>query len=388
MRDKFLIIGPIANQGGREIEVNMLASKFSDCFDVEIFSLIKMDMYSQALGSKTIKFSSLPQVVLNRSFLFRILTQLSFFMNNRKGDVLDYVGNSISKKVFALENFKKKLIIEKLAKINIILICADVSSTYIKEIIEFGRLHNKKVFFRTTGTIKNITSEQEIFLSRVHLFLHHSLSNAQRLCSFFSHKYEIIDQAAHNESSLVKLPLKEEKPKIFGYLGRLSPEKGVATLLEAIRVLHKENQFVIAGDGPLGQDVRKFAKEYDNVTVLGWIDNLATKDFFKKIDCLIIPSLEESGPLVAIEAICAANLIVTTRVGAMEERLNYMTKSFFFKAGDSQDLIRVVQEVTNLDVTQVTKLSQEHRTIYTQKFSQKYVLSKYLEVIKKEISVL
>jgi len=388
VRHKLLIIGPIGYKGGRAIEVNMLATGFSKYFDVEVFSLTKLDPNPQHKKSSIISTSSLLKLVLAKSLLFKTLTWLAYVLNKRKGDFVDYLGNSIAKKRFALDRFKKKTIQEKLIETDIIFICADLSSTFLKDIIEFGNTHNKKVFFRTTGTIKDLTLEQETFLKKVTLYIHHSQSNANRLSSYFTHTYEIIDQAAHNEVHLIKLPQQEVKPKIFGYLGRLSPEKGIDTLLQAITVLHKKCQFVIAGDGPLSDKVKTFAQQNNTVEVVGWVDGLSLKGFFEKIDCLIIPSLEESGPLVAIEALCASRLLITTRVGAMEERLKPISKTFFFNTGDSEGLVQKILEVQNLKKEEVSQISLEYRDLYEQKFSKTNVLERYIDVVKKEINSL
>lgn len=386
MREKLLIIGPIGNQGGRAIEAHMIAQSLSEQYDVEVFLTIQSAAQATINHSKSYATTSLVDTVFNSSVVFKGLAKLAYIRNKRRGDIREYVGNALAKKYFSLEKYKKKIVLQKLSGVNAIFICADVTSTLLQAIITFGHQNNMNVIFRTTGSIKAITASQKKFLSLVHLFIHHSESNAQKLTNFFKHKYVIVDQAAHNEASLLRLPIKKDKPFVFGYLGRLSPEKGIDTLLGAIEVLHMDCKFIIAGDGPLGDKVNACAKKYDTVEAVGWIDVLSLSDFYNSIDCLIIPSLEESGPLVGIEALCASRLIITTRVGAMEERLKSLTKTFFFNLGDCDDLVNKIREVKNLNEEEVAQISQECRTLYEQKFSIQYVRERYREEVNKAMN--
>lgn len=386
MREKLLIIGPIGNQGGRAIEAHMIAQGLSEHFDVEVFLTMQRVKKTNFNQLNSYKITSLVNLVFEQSIMFRGLARLSYLSNRSSGDILDFVGNAIAKKYFSLDEFRKKLVLEKLSTVKAIFICADVTSAFLNEIITYGNNNKKSVFFRTTGSIKEINSEQKKFLSKAHLFVHHSESNARKLSSFFPHNYEIIDQAAHNESSLLELPIKKKKPVVFGYLGRLSPEKGIDTLLQAIKTLDQDCKFIIAGNGPLGNEVRAFAQKYESVEAVGWVEASLLNDFYEQIDCLIIPSLEESGPLVAIEALCASRLLITTRVGAMEERLISISKTFFFNVGDSEGLVKKIIEVKNLNKDEVTQISQEHRDLYEQTFSREHVLERYSDAVKKEMN--
>src|SRR3984957_754970 len=63
----------------------------------------------------------------------------------------------------------------------------------------------------------------------------------------------------------------EGKGKYALFVGRLTPEKGIGTLLEAWREIGNELPLYIAGDGPLAPEVEKAAGALQSVTWLKWL---------------------------------------------------------------------------------------------------------------------
>ena len=85
-------------------------------------------------------------------------------------------------------------------------------------------------------------------------------------------------------------------PKVLGYLGRLSAEKGIGELVDAIS--GTDISLVIAGDGDLLARVR--GETTGQVQWRGWIEPSA---LFEAIDVLVVPSQwREPFGLVVVEA--------------------------------------------------------------------------------------
>jgi len=55
------------------------------------------------------------------------------------------------------------------------------------------------------------------------------------------------------------------------FAGRLTPEKGIRTLLEAWRKIGTYFRLQMAGDGPLASEVEQACREMKNVTWLKWL---------------------------------------------------------------------------------------------------------------------
>ena len=99
-------------------------------------------------------------------------------------------------------------------------------------------------------------------------------------------------------------------------VGRLSPEKGHRVLFDALR--GREVTLLVAGDGPLRADLEKAAEGLD-ARFLGYLDD--ARDVMAAADVVVIPSLREGLPLVALEALAAGRCVVASAVGELPEVL-------------------------------------------------------------------
>jgi glycosyltransferase involved in cell wall biosynthesis len=96
-------------------------------------------------------------------------------------------------------------------------------------------------------------------------------------------------------------------------VGRLSPEKGMDVLVEAVRDLPVE--LVIAGTGPEEARLRDLAG--DNVSFPGWVARDALPDLYADADVVVMPSRSDPWGLVLNEAALAGlPLVSTTAAGA------------------------------------------------------------------------
>lgn len=89
--------------------------------------------------------------------------------------------------------------------------------------------------------------------------------------------------------------------KALGFIGRLTPEKGILEFISANLDILKQNDMVIAGDGPDYKKIQELAKTNNlKITLLGNITDKA--DYYKRISVLVLPSETEVLPLVILEA--------------------------------------------------------------------------------------
>jgi glycosyltransferase involved in cell wall biosynthesis len=123
----------------------------------------------------------------------------------------------------------------------------------------------------------------------------------------------------------------------FLYVGRLSEEKGIETLLSAF----KESKYAlrIIGDGPLKSSVDQFTAENGNASYFGF----QKKDFIIKemsrCSALIVPSIcyEQFG-LIIIEALSCGTPVIASNIGAPADLICEGVTGLHFTAGSSADL--------------------------------------------------
>lgn len=108
-------------------------------------------------------------------------------------------------------------------------------------------------------------------------------------------------------------PAKPSAGKYVAYAGRISPEKGLGTLLDAARAI-PEISFKVAGDGPAMSET--IAAAPSNMEFLGRLQLLELRKFYKGARCLIVPSVcLDQFPTVALEAMANGLPVIASRLG-------------------------------------------------------------------------
>jgi glycosyltransferase involved in cell wall biosynthesis len=130
------------------------------------------------------------------------------------------------------------------------------------------------------------------------------------------------------------------------YVGRLSVEKGVATLLNAWRGTERsiDMPLHIVGDGPLRAELARDAPA--NVTFLG---HQKREDVFREIAgaaFLVVPSIWYEGfPMTVVEAMAMGKPILASAIGGLQEIVTDGQEGLHFRTGDPADLRRAVEQV-------------------------------------------
>ena len=129
------------------------------------------------------------------------------------------------------------------------------------------------------------------------------------------------------------------------YVGRLSAEKGVETLLKAWRLLGHAVPLKIAGDGPLAPTVVKATAQNPAIEWLRDLPHEKVYDLIGAAACLILPSecYEGALPRVIIEAFAKGTPVITSGHGAMADMINDGGNGLRFVPGDAEDLAAKVR---------------------------------------------
>jgi glycosyltransferase involved in cell wall biosynthesis len=108
---------------------------------------------------------------------------------------------------------------------------------------------------------------------------------------------------------------------VFGYVGRLSEEKGLDHLLQAAGELRGEastSRILLVGDGPRRQDLEEVARGrgiLDRVHFAGFQRD--TPGWYRAMDAFVLPSLTEGTPMALLEAMAQGLTVVGTSVGGV-----------------------------------------------------------------------
>lgn len=140
-----------------------------------------------------------------------------------------------------------------------------------------------------------------------------------------------------------ELGITQQAP-LVGYVGRLEEVKGPHLFVEAamkIASAHPQAHYVMAGDGPLRNELRKKGRGVPHLHIIGYREDIA--DIIAALDILLIPSLNDGFNLAAVEAMASSKPIVATAVGGLPEVIG--DGGILIRSGDTS---RMAEEAIKL----------------------------------------
>lgn len=139
-----------------------------------------------------------------------------------------------------------------------------------------------------------------------------------------------------------------EKKVVLLYVGRLSPEKGLSLLLDALGECKARGilpKLVLAGAGPLQSELHEHAVRLGlDVEFLGYLQDGELSKCYAAVDVFVLPSISEPWGLVVNEAMeFELPLLLSENVGATPQLLRQGETGFSYPAGDVAMLARHIE---------------------------------------------
>lgn len=123
------------------------------------------------------------------------------------------------------------------------------------------------------------------------------------------------------------------------FVGRLSPEKGVLTMMQAWRLLGGAIPLVIAGDGPSREEMQSLAAGVAGIQFRGRVPREETIQLMKGARFLVFPSeWYESFPMTILEAYACGVPVLAAGIGALLEIVEHGRTGEHFIVGNPADL--------------------------------------------------
>jgi glycosyltransferase involved in cell wall biosynthesis len=153
------------------------------------------------------------------------------------------------------------------------------------------------------------------------------------------------------------------------FVGRLSAEKGVQTLLDAWRHLDGQVPLRIIGDGPLAPLVRAEAARDPSIQWLGSQPLDAVYRLIGDAAFVVLPSrCFEGFPRVISEAFAKGTPVIASRMGAMAELVDEGHTGLLFAPGDGVDLARAIRRLL-ADPSGLLRMRESARAEFTRRFT-------------------
>jgi glycosyltransferase involved in cell wall biosynthesis len=150
-----------------------------------------------------------------------------------------------------------------------------------------------------------------------------------------------------------RLRAKDNGTLVVGFAGRLVHEKGIETLLEALRRMEPSVSISarVLGDGPLAAEVRQLASSANSnvfVRLLGVIDY--GEQFFRELDdwdVAVVPSFSLEQPRIVYDAFARGVPIISSDTRALRECVRDGKDGLLFPVGDAEALVHLLAKIAH-----------------------------------------
>lgn len=172
------------------------------------------------------------------------------------------------------------------------------------------------------------------------------------------------------------------------YLGRLSKEKGILNLIEAIGDIPNA-KLLIAGDGPERERIEAYISEHKldgRITLLGYQNQDSIHKYITNSRFVVIPSIcNENCPYSVLEAMEIGKPIVASRIGGIPELIADGENGYLYKADDINELKEKLTLLLDED-EKVNRFAQKSRELYEKHYSPDSYYNELIKIYNKVMS--
>jgi len=241
-------------------------------------------------------------------------------------------------------------------------------------------------------------SAPKSLLNTIEMYLHHAFLHLYDLIDIYispSHFLKSKLEEMGFKKEIVHLPnfisVEEYLPSYDAphgpliYVGRLSQEKGIRTLIDALKGL--TIQLKIAGDGPIRGELEYYIQSsgMHNVTFLGYLNHDELKREVARSTCVVIPSeWYENNPLSIIEAFALGKPVIGSRMGGIPELVSDKVTGVTFEPGNTADIHSKIEYIS-ANPDKVVEMGKAARQFVEQEFNKEKHYARLIEIYQQAL---
>ncbi|MFW5799215.1 MAG: glycosyltransferase family 4 protein [Spirochaetota bacterium] len=176
---------------------------------------------------------------------------------------------------------------------------------------------------------------------------------------------------------------------LFGYIGRISPEKGITYLIDAFSKTVKDGykaKLMLVGDGKEKEvtAVKNAIDTYnlnERIIMTGFRSDIV--NILNGIDVYIQPSLQEAFPISILEAMACGKTVISTNVGGVPEIITHKENGFIVSPKNTEELREAMITAIKSKSTHNTIKEKARETILNN-FTEEQLVNNYINLFKEE----
>ena len=176
-----------------------------------------------------------------------------------------------------------------------------------------------------------------------------------------------------------------KREKKIGFIGRLSSEKGVEPLLEAIDELSKDKSFdytfCIVGDGPLRKKDEEYQSKRNNLECKGWVKQTEIPMLMNSFRFHILPSFTEAWGGAHLEAMCCGTIGIANSVGGIPDYSVDGFNSFLLKDNTKDGIVNTIKQVVRIEEDKLLEISHNARKWVEDNFTEEAAAKRWKRIL-------
>jgi len=136
----------------------------------------------------------------------------------------------------------------------------------------------------------------------------------------------------------------------FLYVGRLSKEKGILTLIKAMEKFPNK-KLIIVGEGPQHKELQDYIllKDLKNIDLIGYKSGESLNNLYQHADFLFMPSeWYETFGMTILESFSFGKPVAISNIGGMPEVIKNESNGFVFEPANQASLENVIERIIGL----------------------------------------
>ena len=194
------------------------------------------------------------------------------------------------------------------------------------------------------------------------------ISYDKRYKSKSSHLYNFSNSVAHTIGT---------RGNYLFYYGRLSKEKGILNLINAVKKTN--SKLIIAGTGPQKEFVLNEINGFPNIEYVGFKSGAALNDLIAKSSFVVVPSeWYENNPMTIVESFLLGKPVIGANIGGIPELVTAET-GFIFESADELSLGFAIESAEKLSKENYDIISYNCLNFANENFSAQKHLKELIE---------
>lgn len=167
---------------------------------------------------------------------------------------------------------------------------------------------------------------------------------------------------------------------VVGQVGIISGIKGSMNFIESVGLLDQGEipleRVIVVGDGPLKSEATELASTFDTpVKFTGRVERHRVPDYMNQMKLLVISSVSEGMPKVALESMACGTPVIATDVGGLPDYVKDGENGFLIPDNDPETIAQAIAEA--LDNDDLDRISAQAREYIEANFSYEETVEQY-----------